>query len=254
MVQSISGVGSSLWMKKGSGLYAPSRRRFSINGLVLYAPLWHPQLSGSPFNAWNIANGGVHSCTVFGAIWGPTGRTFDGIDNKIVVPDHASLHPTTAFTQEIWVYIDPAATYLDGSFAHIFTSGVSTDYGLFWDDRGGALGTNKLQAQLYGGVSGDSFIGGNNDITSAGWYHILQTYDKDLGGTEEHKLIINGVVVATGDFSATMEAGGTTVYLGARPNDTTFAEVIIGEVRIYNRALTLAEIQHIYQSTKWRYQ
>ena len=63
--------------------------------LVLYLPFY--QLDGASFMSKDKHG---YPCTVTGALWRPDGHYFDGTDDKIVVPDAASLDITTGITIE----------------------------------------------------------------------------------------------------------------------------------------------------------
>ena len=83
------GVKRNLWATQQSGLYAPKRMNFPLDSLELYLPLGHPELSGSPIVSKDL---NAHSCTVIGAVHvPPTHRAVDATDDKITVPDAASI-------------------------------------------------------------------------------------------------------------------------------------------------------------------
>ncbi len=73
---------------------------FSMEGCVLYVPLWQEDLQGSPFLSYDPVH---YSCAVTGATWDSTGRTFDDDDDKIVVLDAAplsALGPVTIISRQ----------------------------------------------------------------------------------------------------------------------------------------------------------
>ncbi|KKL23084.1 hypothetical protein LCGC14_2428930, partial [marine sediment metagenome] len=75
-------VKRNLWATQQNGILAPKRMNFPIDGLELYLPLWHPELSGSPITA-KIPLGGGIAGTVTGALHvPPTHRFFDGVYDK----------------------------------------------------------------------------------------------------------------------------------------------------------------------------
>ena len=241
MVQTVSSVTKNMWRRRESGLYAPVRRNFSIDGLVFYAPLWHPQLSVSPFNAWNVADGGVHACTVTGATWGITGRSFDGNDDKIVIPDHASLDITGNITLEIWIQFS--------TIPHPVGEAIIGKGG-----RGGAFSAFQLYTEgattdsLFFGVSLDGVWNSGriiDNLTQDAWYHIVGLYDgSNFIGYK------NSVVDLSAAKTGVMQTNNNDVDIMGQTN---FAQGYVGEIRIYNRALSAGEILHNYNSTKWRY-
>ena len=112
---------------------------FPTNGLVLYIPLWHRSLSGGSFESIDQY---MHVCTVTGATWSPSGRTF-GTDKLITVPDHVVFTPTTAtgFTVAVRARSDTTGTLMG-----LVCKYGSTDYE--WALR--VAVTNQLDFFLYG--------------------------------------------------------------------------------------------------------
>jgi hypothetical protein len=95
-----------------------------------------------------------------------------------------------------------------------------------------------------GGVR--STASGSNALTSP--THLAGVYDG-----ANITLYVNGVagtpVAKTGDINNY----GQVFTVGRYLTETSF-KGLIGEIMLYNRALSLAEIQHNYLGTKWRYQ
>jgi len=86
------------------------------------------------------------------------------------------------------------------------------------------------------------------------WYHIVATYD---GVTRKH--YVNGMLDNSWTENAILtQYDSIRMIIGANANDTNTAEVapngffngVIAEVRIYNRALSQAEIQWLYNNGK----
>lgn len=107
-----------------------------------------------------------------------------------------------------------------------------------------------------------SFLRGEFPISDGEWHHLVYTNKTiDENGTEwrQRALFIDGTLNRISEF---IPIGPNTrykyvpfsepVYLGAgnnRGSTEGFFNGVIDEVRIYDRALTEAEIQHNYQST-----
>ncbi len=231
-------TGKNMWRTNG-------RLNFPLNGLVLYAPLWHPQLSGSPFNAWDVANGTVRSCTVIGAtVWGIQGRTFDGTDDWISIPNHATLNFTSQdFSVEVWFYLNQT-----GSTRTLVSKGQNAIPRVGWLFR---IPSNERIA-LYVAESGTSKAAFTavDVIVATTWTHVVVTRT----GTTI-LLYKDGKVVAneTNNTATDIDASSDAVRVGAEADDEGDMLGIIGEVRIYNRVLTPLEVQRNYLATKWRY-
>ena len=87
------------------------------------------------------------------------------------------------------------------------------------------------------------------------WYHIVGTYDSVNGV----KLYLNGVEASISDQSvnggSTPPAGDTNaVYIGRRWDADTFLPMSIGAIRVYNKALSSAEVTQNMNATKSRFQ
>ncbi len=206
----------------------------TTNGLVLYLPLYSTDLQGSSITSKDSSQ---TLCDVTGAVWGNKGRTFDGSDDVILCGDGTSLDLITAMTLEAWVKIGKVT----GTYQFIMGR----------DD-----GTNRsfyLQ-QLLTGMSAGFWSSNVNKNISAGttliiatWYHFVVTYDK-----VSLKIFTNGVL----DCAPLAETGNidndnVSFTIGARdtsPVDRDF-QGIIGEARVYNRALSTTEISDIYNET-----
>ncbi len=218
-------------------------RRFIFdNSLVFYAPLWHPELTGSPFLSKDL---NAVSCAVTGATWGIQGRNFDGTDDYIAITRHASFTQTTALTVMFWTKVDDKTAY-----QVVFAFGAFSPNTNTGDVRVQANNFDTYYNRLAGEVSGKL---GTTVINTAFWYHVtvvLQTSQFPL-------LYINGV--AEGAETGTTQAlGGVNwdLQIAKTPYSVAdeFYDGTIGEVWDYNRVLTALEIQHNYLATKWRYQ
>jgi len=203
--------------------------------LVLYLPLY--QLDGASFVSKDARG---HLCTVTGALWRPNGHYFDGTDDYIECPFPASLVGNKAFTVELWL----KATRISHTSSQTFFS----------------MGTSNANEAFLIEVTTP-----NTDWNSVGfWGNGKDTNVEVLTNNYEH-------IVATYDLATVIFYQNTTPtdigFAGATPNLTAgvvrlcrqlpafgnYAQAIIPELRIYNRALTPQEIQHNYLATKWRY-
>ena len=74
------------------------------------------------------------------------------------------------------------------------------------------------------------------------WYHVVATYD----GTNQ-KIYVNGVLENTRG-SAGYRAPSITTKIARRGQGTNFINGTLDDVRIYNRALSAAEVQSAVQT------
>lgn len=203
--------------------------------LVLYLPLH--ELDGVAFQSKDAYR---HPCTATGAIWRPTGRYFDGTDDYIAAGNHTAIN--NCKTVEAWFQSTRASTeqgivsrYLDNTNRWLIVIRASD---------------NKIKmfhppASNYI-IQSDNAIGGDGE-----WHHMAVTYDGTL-----QMYVDSYLQASTSTYDPLGEGDGGTVHIGTYfYNSATTGEFrgLIGEVRVYNRALTPLEIQRNYLATKWRY-
>ena len=215
--------------------------KFDTGGCVLYAPLWRQDQAGSPFQSSGAYGRPTHTCTVTGAVRTPQGRLFDGLDDKIAIPHAASLMPATTLTLEGWVYnTDQTAA----SEQTIVSKDNATNRSYFLEINN-VTTTGKVKFKA-GTV--DTFNSNAGEVALNTWYHLVGTHNGSA-----MKIYKNGVEIAT--VNDTNAIGGNTqgVAIGDNEAYDLWFKGTIGEVRIYNRALTALEVQRNYLVTKWRY-
>ena len=69
------------------------------------------------------------------------------------------------------------------------------------------------------------------------WTHVALTYDGSL-----LRLYVNGVQAASANVSGAIQSSSSPLWIGGNQYDENFVG-LIDDVRVYNRALTQAEIQ-----------
>lgn len=228
---------------------------FPLSGLVLYLPLWHPELSGATIISKDL---NAYSCTVIGAVHSPNvGRVMDGDDYVDIDSALASLAATTTGTIIVWVKIPdatPAAAMTLVAFGDtnanervlfdITSQGLlravvndagentwllDTDAAVFSDDTWACVAVvhNGTQATLFAnGAQPDQAFSAIWLGSKTKWFSQLTGLDNGRIGCENYN---NG-------------------------DNTGFLTGTIGEVWMSTKAITLAEYQRFRQGTKWRYQ
>jgi hypothetical protein len=171
--------------------------------------------------------------TLSGATWTTSGLaglalSFDGVNDSVNVNDSASLDLTAAMTLEAWVY----PTALSGWRTVVLKErSGGLVYALYAHD-------DAPWPAAYIRVGGqDIGVAGASPLPLHTWTHLAMTYDGTtlrlyVDGQEVGKRTVGGAIqVSTGR----LRLGGNTVW----------GEWFVGqidEVRIYNRALSQAEI------------
>lgn len=177
------------------------------------------------------ASGNSQIGTINGATW-TTGKygsalSFNGTSSKVTVADSANLHLTNRWTIEVW--INPAI--VSASSRDIIVKGGNNYY----------ISNISSGRVIAGGLAGSTWAEayGTSTLPVNTWTHVAATYDG-----ANIRLYQNAVEVRVrafvGSFTVTtkaLEIGWNSTYAGQ------FFSGKIDEIRIYNRALTPAEIQ-----------
>lgn len=216
--------------------------------VVLYLPLWYPdsETTGNTIISKDIYR---RSCTVTGATWGTQGRTFNG-DDYI---EHSEANFRSGDSSgSILVWFKTSLTYFQTLVASC-DEGTTIDYiHILGIDSAG-----KLRVRNSG--TNTSIVSGDTDVTDDVWHlgslvsngTAWSIYVDDKGAEE---LTVGGDG-NTGDWFADV-AHRDNLTIGVRHTSSPFFRYFtgtIGEVLIYSRTLSAAEITRIYNATKWRY-
>jgi hypothetical protein len=204
--------------------------------LVLYLPLYC--LDGSSFMSKDAYG---HLCTVTGALWRPNGRSFDGEDDKITVPDGSLWDTGDEVTVSCWFKTTTAQT----SRSLVLHDLNSYKYMLF-------ITINSTKIKFYTRTALGMVIPEATGIWDDGvWHNAVGVYKRSDG--ERGKLYVDGDLVGTDTgYDEPIMEGDEGMHIGLYSN--SYFEGTIGEVMVYNRALAPSEVQRNYLATKWRYQ
>ena len=196
-------------------------------------------LSGTNNNG-TLINGPTFNGTNCGVI------VFDGVDDHVTVTNNETLR-LNDITVEAWIYI--AANPSDWVRICGVGSAVGTAnnrmYGLWYNGTNASANRNLLW-QRY---SPDVGIYATSTILSLNtWYHVVATTNGS-----SHVLYLNttsiGTVTGAGPWTANTLDNITMCYAGFHTYHNGRASMI----RIYNRALTAAEVSQNYEATKTRF-
>ena len=214
--------------------------------LVLYLPLY--QLDGASFMSKGKHG---HLCTVTGALWRPSGRYFDGTDDKIDCGSSAVLKGLGVgadFTVEWYGY----SGYNWGGKVERGLAGnrirnSGTDPGILIIVEDATTGT--LRIEISDGAT-DEKLNWANIFAVNTWEHIVITYDES---TDTMEAFVNAATQGTNVFSQKIATAGRVWLVGEAFTGDRYYVGRIGEMRIYTRLLSPPEILHNYLATKWRY-
>ncbi|MCP4493119.1 MAG: LamG domain-containing protein [Gammaproteobacteria bacterium] len=170
--------------------------------------------------------------------------TFDGLDDYIALPDDADLRPTT-LTISAWVKTNDLSS-IQGIFSNWETNPNNAGF-LFGLNSSGKV---RFMVAKNTGTSPSDYdqAVATTTLTIDTYAHVVGTYD----GTDI-KIYVNGVLEDTVTFAAGLVYDSpSVVQIGSR-EDTTFGHYqffngTIDDVRLYDRAITQAEVSVIYAS------
>lgn len=206
--------------------------------LVGYWPLWysHSDMTGSTIYSYDKNR---HSSAVTGAVWGITGRTFDGTDDVINCGSAASLDALTGnITVEAW--INPT-TLGEGSTGYIFDK---VNLYMYMTATAKCVFKIKVATVLKEARAAD------NSVPLGSWSHVVGVFNG------ANVLLYTNLTPTTGNATAGPIDShvAASLLVGDNAGSNGCFNGLTGEVRVYNRALSLAEITRNYQATKWKYQ
>ncbi len=178
-------------------------------------------------------SGNGNTGTLVGATWATPGMyggralSFNG-SARVTVPDSSSLDLTTAMTIEAWVM----PSVMPATWASVATKDVDSYYLMAGSNAGpGVPAFGATFGAAYSTTFAQAAIAVNQ------WTHLAATYD----GTTV-RLYVSGVEVASRPQTGSISATNGVLTIGSNAYDEYFTG-LIDEIRIYNRALSIGEIQ-----------
>lgn len=222
------------------------------DGLVLHLDAANPKSYTGSGTVWKDLSGlGNNGTLVNNASLSDGNLVLDGVDDHVFVGTGASYTSVANITLEAFIF-----SQRDSSYEYIFSCdrdccGVYNGYSI-------KKLSNGLQLMLwntanYDGVDWRTSVDYINAITTVNfntWYHVAATYD---GATA--KIYKNGVLA--GSKSTTKGIGYPSSFplrIGAMGYTQQYEfQGSISSPRIYNRALTAAEIKQNFEALRGRY-
>lgn len=201
-----------------------------------YATTTYPDFTDSTYNnnhgsSKTMNNADLVSGQVDGAL------DFDGTNDFVSVPHNSTLQPSSAITIALWVKTSVADRWLVEKLD--LNTGSNNGYRLHGNSDGTASFDVQNAGVLINSVT-TSTIAGNV------WIHLAATFN--AGNTV---IYVNGVQQdSDGAGPTTIGSNTNSLFIGKRVNDTDYHNGLIDDVRVYNRALTYADIQTIYNTTR----
>ena len=202
----------------------------------------------------SFATGTLSGTTLPTRVVGKTGQAlnFDGSTSYVTIADQSALKPSATMTLSAWVRPRTVST-VSGNINSIVEKGnVNTaGYGIFSANGNQFCGFVKLSGGLYGGASTNTFNLGK-------WHNVTIVVDTNVSSIL--KLYVNGVQETLVDITSTCDlstsASGSisddtsALTFGARTGTGSFYDGRVDDVRLYNYALSAAEVKRLYNLGK----
>jgi hypothetical protein len=182
-------------------------------------------------NASGLSNNG----TISGATWTNSGKYgnalfFNGTSALVTIADSTALHLTTGFTLEAWVNPSAvSAVWRDVIYKYndnYYLEATSQFNG--WPAAGGNFGSPAAPGQTLGAST----------LTTQTWTHLAATYDGAM-----LRLYVNGAEASSVAQTGNVATSTNPLQIGGDSNYVQRFTGIIDEPRVYNAALTPAQIR-----------
>ena len=189
---------------------------------------------GTGTSTGDASTNGNTGTLVNGPTW-TTGKSggallFDGVNDRVRVNDSNSLDLTTAATFEAWVY----PTVAPAGWRTIMQKEVDA---YLLSASGGGSGNKPVSAGTFNGTC-CAGVDGPAALPVNTWTHVAATYDGS-----QLRLYLNGALVASTAVTGSYQVNGNPLWIGGNAVYGEHFQGKLDELRIYNRALTQAEIQ-----------
>jgi hypothetical protein len=181
------------------------------------------------------SSGQANHGTIAGATWATGGRyggalSFDGVDDWVTVPDAASLDLRTGATLAAWVR--PSSISATWRTVVVKESTGGLVYSLFSNTH-----LNKPSGHVIAGGAYREAVG-PAQLPLNTWTHLALTYDG-----ANVRLYVNGNQVASATATGNMATSALPLRIGGNAVWSEWFKGLIDELRVYNRALSPAELQ-----------
>ncbi len=175
-----------------------------------------------------------------GPTWSASGRygaaiLFDGTNDLVNINDANSLDLTNGMTIEAWVNPSNLTGYKTAICKENSTNNLS--YALSPNNNTSGAANQRPNTRIRIGTT-TTTVTGTTKLALNTWTHIASTYDGAV-----LRFYINGTQVSTANVTGNMVTTTNPLRIGGTTALAQYFTGLIDEVRIYNRALTQAQIQ-----------
>jgi hypothetical protein len=180
----------------------------------------------------------VNLATTTAPVIGKLGQAikFNGTSSTLSIGSPSSLNLSGAVTLSIWLK-GSSASGTQLAFGN-WISSSSLNFGLFWSDSGSSHTTKGLEC-----LAGNAGFSGlaSNAYADGKWHHVVCTWD----GTSVSTLYVDGALIDQ-RTNASSISNPTRAWQIGSGNNQWFFPGSADDARIYNRALSAAEVKQLY--------
>ena len=182
---------------------------------------------------------------IYGAQWVKgkygTALKFDGIDDYVDCGKDIDFEGKNKMTIVVWVYVSNPAEVTMHAIVQIKNQAFLRIAG----------GIAKFYTNPTDSSDGYTLVNSDQVLNNVGWYHIVGVYDGDAAAGMQRKIYVNGVMKGQNVLTGNFFTDRSNSNLGYRHGADYFSG-IIGEVRIYDRALSAKEIKNHFEMIRMR--
>lgn len=209
------------------------------NGLVYCSdPLNIRSYPGSGTTLYDVSGNGFTGTLTNGPTYSSGYLTYDGVDDRVVTTASTINYPST--TWEAWVYctqsVNPYNMFM-GNYLPYF---------------GFLSGSNLIFSNTVGAGQQTIYAAGGLSLNT--WYHTCFTTSFS-GGNTLSNIYVNGVLVTSTSLVGQQNAPSGTFTIGDGQSSPSWYPFKgnIGSVKIYNKALSAAEVLQNFNALRGRY-
>lgn len=211
------------------------------NGLIAHYPFNGNANDESGGGQNGIVNGATLSTDRFGNA--NKAYSFDGLNDNIVVGDHASLK-TSDFTYSFWMRpTDYGICSID--YPNIATM-VMAKYGWYqgFIIYNNPAGNYNIRPHSPTSTTIDNSLLSGGSVPLNQWTHMTYTKTGQMV-----KIYVNGVVSSTAIFTGAYGTSSDNLYIGSGPWQLDeFFKGKLDDIHLYNRGLSDTEVQNLFQA------
>ena len=240
-ILTLATLASSLGLSHGAAIHNGLLNYYSLDGNANDTASSYAGSTGTTAD-----NGNVNGTATFGAgLFGSAGSFPGGAGNNITVADPtAGTDDIDRSGSDLSISVWVQAAAWDTSWQGIVAHGEGADY------RIARQGGNNPVNLAYAGGTGDITSVTTYGAAPAGdglWHHIVATTAN--GGATQ--LFVDGLLEATGAGPAAIAPSGANLNvlcIGCNPDNGREFNGLIDDLGMWDRALSLTEVQEIYQA------